>query len=98
MAEKRTIELEIQDNSKSLKQQYKEAVAELQKLSATYGETSEQAANAAKKAAELAKKIADEAAEVANNLAIENALRKLIDPIANLKTNIINLLKKLKDF
>ena len=53
MAEKRTIELEIQDNSKSLKSQYREAVAELQKLSATYGETSDQAAMAAKKAAEL---------------------------------------------
>ena len=53
MAEKRTIELEIQDNSKSLKQQYREAVQELQKLSATYGETSDQAALAAKKAAEL---------------------------------------------
>ena len=53
MAEKRTIELEIQDNSKSLKTQYREAVQELQKLSATYGETSEQAANAARKAAEL---------------------------------------------
>ena len=53
MAEKRTIELEIQDNSKSLKAQYREAVQELQKLSATYGETSDQAAMAAKKAAEL---------------------------------------------
>jgi hypothetical protein len=53
MAEKRTIELEIQDNSKSLKTQYREAVAELQKLSQTYGETSDQAAMAAKKAAEL---------------------------------------------
>ena len=53
MAEKRTIELEIQDNSKSLKQQYREAVAELQNLAATYGETSDQAALAAKKAAEL---------------------------------------------
>jgi hypothetical protein len=53
MAEKRTIELEIQDNSKSLKTQYREAVAELQKLAATYGETSDQAAMAAKKAAEL---------------------------------------------
>jgi hypothetical protein len=53
MAEKRTIELEIQDNSKSLKQQYREAVQELQKLAATYGETSDQAAMAAKKAAEL---------------------------------------------
>mgnify|MGYP000388862053 CR=1 FL=1 len=30
MAEKRVIELEIQDNSKSLKSQYKEAVQELQ--------------------------------------------------------------------
>jgi hypothetical protein len=53
MAEKRTIELEIQDNSKSLKQQYREAVQELQKLSQQYGETSEQAVKAAKAAAEL---------------------------------------------
>ena len=53
MAEKRTIELEIQDNSKSLKAQYREAVQELQKLSATYGETSEQAVKAARAAAEL---------------------------------------------
>ena len=53
MAEKRTIELEIQDNSKSLKAQYREAVQELQKLSATYGETSEQAVKAARSAAEL---------------------------------------------
>jgi hypothetical protein len=53
MAEKRTIELEIQDNSKSLKAQYREAVQELQKLSQQYGETSEQAVKAAKSAAEL---------------------------------------------
>ena len=53
MAEKRTIELEIQDNSKSLKAQYREAVAELQKVSAQYGETSKEAAKAAKAAAEL---------------------------------------------
>ena len=53
MAEKRTIELEIQDNSKSLKAQYKEAVAELQKVSAQYGETSKEAVKAAKAAAEL---------------------------------------------
>ena len=53
MAEKRTIELEIQDNSKSLKSQYREAVQELQKLSAQYGETSTQAINAAKAAANL---------------------------------------------
>jgi len=53
MAEKRTVELEIKDNSKSLKSQYKEAVAELQKVSAQYGETSVQAVNAAKAAAQL---------------------------------------------
>ena len=53
MAEKRVIELEIQDNSKSLKSQYKEAVAELQKISAQYGETSAQAIKAAKAAADL---------------------------------------------
>ena len=52
MAEKRTIELEIQDNSKSLKAQYKEAVAELQRVSAAYGETSAEAIKAAKAAAE----------------------------------------------
>jgi hypothetical protein len=53
MAEKRTIELEIQDNSKSLKAQYREAVAELQKVSAQYGETSKEAVKAAKAAADL---------------------------------------------
>jgi hypothetical protein len=36
MAEKRTIELEIQDNTKSLKAQYKEAVVELQRVAAAY--------------------------------------------------------------
>ena len=53
MAEKRTIELEIQDNTKSLKAQYKEAVKELQKVSAAYGETSAEAIQAAKAAADL---------------------------------------------
>ena len=53
MAEKRVIELEIQDNSKSLKAQYRDAVQELQKVSAQYGETSAQAIKAAKSAAEL---------------------------------------------
>jgi hypothetical protein len=53
MAEKRTIELEIQDNSKSLKSQYKEAVQELQKVSQQYGETSKEAVKAAKAAADL---------------------------------------------
>jgi len=58
MAEKRTVELEIKDNSKSLKSQYREAVAELQKVSAQYGETSKQAINAAKAAAQLKDQIA----------------------------------------
>jgi len=59
MAEKRTIELEIQDNSKSLKQQYRDAVQELQKVSAAYGETSAQAVKAAKAAAQLKDQIED---------------------------------------
>lgn len=59
MAEKRTIELEIQDNTKTLKQQYKEAVVELQNMAAAYGETSTQAAQAAKRAAELKDQIED---------------------------------------
>ena len=53
MAEKRTIELEIQDNSKSLKAQYREAVQELNRVSAAYGETSQEAVKAAKAAADL---------------------------------------------
>lgn len=53
MAEKRTIELEVKDNVKSLKAQYKEAVVELQRVSAAYGETSAEAIQAAKAAAEL---------------------------------------------
>ena len=59
MAEKRTIELEIQDNTKTLKQQYKEAVVELQKMAAAYGEMSEEAVAAAKRAAELKDQIED---------------------------------------
>lgn len=53
MAEKRTIELEVKDNVKSLKAQYKEAVVELQRVSAAYGETSNEAIQAAKAAAQL---------------------------------------------
>ena len=59
MAEKRTIELEIQDNSKTLKRQYKEAVEELQKIVQLYGETSDEALEAAKSAAELKDMIED---------------------------------------
>jgi len=59
MAEKRVIELEIQDNSKTLKQQYKEAVVELQRVAQAYGETSQQAAEAAKRAASLKDQIED---------------------------------------
>lgn len=59
MAEKRTIELEIKDNTKTLKQQYKEAVVELQNIAAAYGETSMEAAQAAKRAAELKDQIED---------------------------------------
>ncbi|NBU48237.1 MAG: hypothetical protein EBS34_12530, partial [Flavobacteriales bacterium] len=59
MAEKRTIELEITDNSKSLKAQLKEAQAEVQKLADKYGATSQQAVEAAKRAADLKDKIGD---------------------------------------
>ena len=59
MAEKRVIELEIQDNTKTLKQQYKEAVLEVQRLADAYGETSKEVSQAAKRAAELKDKIED---------------------------------------
>jgi len=59
MAEKRTIELEVKDNTKSLKAQLKEAQMEVQALADKYGATSVEAANAAKKAAELKDRIGD---------------------------------------
>ena len=59
MAEKKVIEIEIQDNTKSLKAQYKEAVQEVQKLVQAYGEASEQVAQASKRAAELKEQIED---------------------------------------
>ena len=59
MAEKRTIELEIKDNSKSLKAQLKEAQAEVQRLADTYGATSKEAVEAAKRAADLKDRIGD---------------------------------------
>lgn len=59
MAEDRVINLEIKDNVKTLKQQYKEAVKELQQMAATYGEMSDEAVAAAKRAAELKDQIED---------------------------------------
>ena len=59
MAEKRTIELEITTNEKSLKSQLREAQAEVAKLAEKFGATSDQAVKAAKKAAELKDAIAD---------------------------------------
>lgn len=59
MAEKKVIEIEIQDNSKTLKQQYKEAVLEVQKLADAFGATSIEVQNASKKAAELKDQIED---------------------------------------
>jgi hypothetical protein len=85
MAEKRTIELEIQDNSKTLKQQYKEAVVELQKVAAAYGETSQQAAEAAKKAAGLKDRIEDtnDAIKAFKGEGAFNALGKSVNSVAS---------------
>ena len=57
MAETRTVNLEIKDNVKSLKTQYREAVQEVQRLADAYGATSTEAANAAKNAANLKDRI-----------------------------------------
>jgi enamine deaminase RidA (YjgF/YER057c/UK114 family) len=59
MAEKKVIEIEIKDNSKTLKTQYREALEEVQKLVQAFGETSVEVAKAAKKAAELKDQIED---------------------------------------
>lgn len=59
MAEKRVIELEVKDNTQSLKAQLKEAQREVQVLSDKFGATSREAVNAAKKAADLKDRIGD---------------------------------------
>jgi hypothetical protein len=57
--EKKVIEIEVKDNSKTLKQQYKEAVLEVQKLADAFGATSIEVQNASKRAAELKDQIED---------------------------------------
>lgn len=59
MAEKRTIELEVNSNLGTLKQQLKEAKAAVLSLSEEFGHTSIEATNAANKAAELKLEIAE---------------------------------------
>jgi len=59
MAEKRTIELEVNSNLGSLKQQLKEAKAAVLSLSEEFGHTSLEASNAASKAAELKLQISE---------------------------------------
>ena len=59
MAEKRTIELEVNSNLGNLKQQLKAAQVEVQTLSEKFGATSVQAVEAAKAAAILKDKIGD---------------------------------------
>jgi|694.fasta_scaffold07177_27 enamine deaminase RidA (YjgF/YER057c/UK114 family) len=85
MAEKKVIEIEIKDNSKSLKAQYKEAVLEVQKLADAFGETSVEVANAAKKAAELKDKIEDvnDAIQAQKGEGAFIALGKSVSAVAN---------------
>ena len=59
MAEKKVIELQINSNIGTLKQQFKEAQLEVQALSEKFGATSAQAVEAAKSAALLKDKISD---------------------------------------
>ena len=59
MAEKRTIELEVNSNLGNLKQQLKAAQVEVQTLSEKFGATSAEAIQAAKAAAILKDKIGD---------------------------------------
>ena len=59
MAEKKVIELDVQNNLGSLKSQLKQAQAEVQSLSDKFGATSQAAAEAAKKAADLKDRIQD---------------------------------------
>lgn len=59
MAETRVVNLEVKDNTKSLKAQLKEAQAEVQALADKYGATSKEAVQAAKRAADLKDRIGD---------------------------------------
>ena len=59
MAQTVTVNLEVKDNTKSLKAQLKEAQMEVQTLADKYGATSAQATEAAKRAADLKDRIGD---------------------------------------
>jgi hypothetical protein len=59
MAETRVVNLEVKDNTKSLKAQLKEAQMEVQALADKYGATSKEAVAAAKRAADLKDRIGD---------------------------------------
>lgn len=59
MAQTVTVNLEVKDNTKSLKAQLKEAQMEVQTLADKYGATSTQATEAAKRAADLKDRIGD---------------------------------------
>jgi hypothetical protein len=85
MAEKRTIELEVTTNEKSLKAQLREAQAEVQKLAEKFGATSNEAVRAAKKAAELKDAIEDAKAltDAYNPDAKFNALSSSIGGVLN---------------
>ena len=85
MAEKKVIEIEIQDNSKTLKQQYKEAVLEVQKLADAFGATSVEVQNASKRAAELKDQIEDvnDAIQSQKGEGAFIALGKSISAVAN---------------
>ena len=85
MAEKKVIEIEIKDNSKSLKAQYKEAVLEVQKLADAFGATSVEVQNASKRAAELKDQIEDvnDAIQAQKGEGAFIALGKSVSAVAN---------------
>lgn len=59
MAETKVVNLEVKTNTESLKKQLKEAQREVETLAAKFGDTSNEAVNAAKKAAQLKDAIGD---------------------------------------
>jgi hypothetical protein len=85
MAEKKVIEIDIESNLGSLKSQLREAQAEVVKLSDTFGATSREAAEAAKKAADLKDRIGDAKAltDAFNPDAKFNALSTSIGGVLN---------------
>ncbi len=87
--------LKVKKIGKSIEKGVKKTVKETGKAAQQTVKQTQQAANEAKKQAE---KAAEEAKKIAENINIENALKNLISPVADLNKIITDTLNFLKQF